>query len=286
MNVRVVSPSGAIHPAYIDGAETVLHRWGWDVSEGNFARGQYGRFSGTEAERIADLQEAVDDPLVDVILCSRGGYGLAQIIDKIHIEKWPKGKLLVGFSDITVLHSALAHYNVPSVHGVMAKHITELLDDAEPKVLLHKLLQGEKPVYRLPAHRLNRCGKAEGILRGGNLSVLYGLRGTPYDLPVEGTILFIEDIAERAYHIDRMMQNLRLGGVLQHLSGFVVGQFSDCEDDPLMMQTVEEIIADAVADYDFPVCFNFPAGHVEQNLPLLLNSPACLEVTEQGVLLK
>lgn len=274
-SIRIVSPSGAIDGRYIDGAKQVLQKWGFNVSEGLHARDRYGRFAGTQADRIADLQAAINDADIDIILCSRGGYGLAQIIDKIDLKSLCRHpKLICGFSDITVLHSALGKLDLPSVHSIMAKHLTELPKDAEPKLQLQNILQGQKPTYEISSHRLNRQGMAQGNLRGGNLSVLYGLRGTPYDFQPENTILFIEDIAEKPYHIDRMMQNLKFGGILQRISGLVVGQFSDCDEDPLMMRSIEEIISDAVSEYSYPVCFNFPAGHVAQNMPLIMNTEA------------
>lgn len=278
-SIRIVSPSGAIDGRYIDEAAQVLRTWGHNVSEGLHARDRYGRFAGTQADRIADLQAAINDANIDIILCSRGGYGLAQIIDKIDLAPLRRHpKLVCGFSDITVLHSALGKLDLPSVHSIMAKHLTELPEDAEPKLQLQRILQDGQPGYSLPAHRLNRQGMTQGILRGGNLSVLYGLRGTPYDFQPENTILFIEDIAEKPYHIDRMMQNLKMGGILKRISGLIVGQFSDCEEDPLMMQSIEEIIFDAIKEYGYPVCFNFPAGHVAYNLPLIMNTKIRLEV--------
>lgn len=281
--IRIVSPSGVIDPKYIENAAQVLRTWGYKVDEGRFAREKYGRFAGTPEQRIADLQEAIDNPDVDVVLCSRGGYGLAQIIDKI---KFNESTLFCGFSDITAIHNALAQKNIASVHSIMAKHLTELPADAEPKKYLREILSGHKPCYTLPSEPQNRTGNVMGVLRGGNLSVLYGLRGTPYDLPWKDSVLFIEDICEKPYHIDRMMQNLRLGGVLAQISGLVVGQFSDCDEDPLMMQSISQIILNAVKDYHYPVCFNFPAGHVEYNLPLLLNTSVTLSVTDTGTTLK
>jgi muramoyltetrapeptide carboxypeptidase len=167
----------------------------------------------------------------------------------------------------------------------MCKHLAELPLDSEPVQLWHQALQGEPLCYTLPAHPLNRAGQITGRLIGGNLSVLYGLQGTPYSLarlldaePDTPAILFIEDIAERHYHIDRMMQNLRMSGVLSRIAGLVVGQFSDCDDDPSMNCSVAETILRATDGYDYPVLFDFPAGHVERNLPLWLNAPCCLSV--------
>jgi len=285
--ICIISPSGGIDTSYIEGAKAVLSDWGLQVTEGEFARTQYGRFSGTSEHRLSDLQHALDDPTVRAILCSRGGYGLAQIIDKISFTRFAEyPKWMIGFSDITILHNAITGMEIASIHGVMAKHLTELAPNAKPIVQLHKILFGEMPTYIGPSHALNKLGNAQGKLMGGNLSVLMGLRGSQFDLPYENSILFIEDIDEKPYHIDRMIQNLRFSGVLSKLSGLVVGQFTDCEEDPLMMQTIHEIITDAVCDYDYPVCFNFPAGHVENNLPLVLGATVQLEVTAEKVQLK
>lgn len=269
--VRIVSPSGVIDVDYIDGAKKVLLSWGFRVDEGLYCRERYGRFAGTEAQRLTDLQQALDDPDTEAILCSRGGYGLAQIVDRLDFTAFcSHPKWLIGFSDITVLHNAITNLGFQSVHAIMAKHIAELPPDAAAVTKLKDLLFGNLPEYKIPSHVKNRTGSATGKLIGGNLSVIYGLRGTPFDLPYEGNILFLEDIAEKPYHIDRMMQNLRLGGVFQKISGLVLGQFSDCEEDLLMNKSIEEIILEALIDTDFPVIFNFPSGHIDDNRPLVM----------------
>ena len=284
--IRIVSPSGNIEPKYIVGAKKTLSSWGLNVTEGKFARTKYGRFAGTEAQRIADLQEALDDPSVNAILCSRGGYGVAQIIDKLDFSTFAKSpKWLIGFSDITILHNAISNLGIASIHGIMAKHLTQFPADSIHVQKCREILFGQMPTYVVPKHRLNKVGIAQGKLIGGNLSVLIGLRGSQFDLDYKNNILFIEDIAERPYHIDRMMQNLRFSGSLAQLSGLVVGQFSDCDEDPLMKKSVAQIIASAVSEYDYPVCFNFPAGHVDNNFPLKLGETVQFEVTKRAVIL-
>ena len=281
--IRIVSPSGNIEPKYIVGAKKTLSSWGLNVTEGKFARTKYGRFAGMEAQRIADLQEALDDPSVNAILCSRGGYGVAQIIDKLDFSTFAKSpKWLIGFSDITILHNAISNLGVASIHGIMAKHLTQFSADSIHVQKCREILFGQMPTYTVPKHRLNKVGIAHGKLIGGNLSVLIGLRGSQFDLDYKNNILFIEDIAERPYHIDRMMQNLRFSGALAQLSGLVVGQFSDCDEDPLMKKSVVQIIASAVSEYNYPVCFNFPAGHVDDNFPLILGENVHFEVTKKG----
>ena len=287
MHIRIISPSGAIDPAYIDQAAARLRSWGHAVSEGAHARGAWGRFAGTDEERLADIVAALADPSVDAILCSRGGYGLQRIIDRVP----DLNKTVIGFSDITALHQLSAISSQQSVHAIMCKHIATLPEDSEPIVMLRKALNGEPLSYSVAPHPLNRLGEANAPVFGGNLSVLYGLQGTPYSLQQsaissQAPILLIEDIAERHYHIDRMMRNLKMSGVLAQIGGLIVGQFTDCEDDPAMNCTVYETIKEAVAEYDYPVLFNAPFGHVEHNLPIWFGKEAHLSVTAEGSVLR
>lgn len=281
--IRIVSPSGCIKPELIDGATKTLVNWGLQVSEGEFARSVYGRFSGTKEQRIVDVQAALDDSNVKAILCSRGGYGLSQLIDKLDFTTFSESpKWLIGFSDITILHTVITNLGVASIHGIMAKPLAKLPPDSEQVLRLKDMLFGKFPTYSIPSHALNRTGNTSGRLIGGNLSVILGMRGSRFDLPYKNNILFIEDIAEEPYRIDRMIQNLRFSGLLEKLSGLVVGQFSECNEDPLMQQTIVEIISSALSDYNYPVCFNFPAGHVDYNVPILLGAKVSLKVTDAG----
>lgn len=282
--VVILSPSGKIEAQWVEGLKAVLESYGLVVSVAQHTLCAKGRFAGADNERIQDLQEAINDAQVKAIFCSRGGYGLARIIDKIDFSALKSAaKWIVGFSDITALHNALSREGVASIHGIMAKHITlkaEGLDN------LMTMLFGGNVAYEVPAHEFNKVGEAEGELIGGNLSVLYGLRGTPFDLDYKGKILFIEDLGERLYHIDRMMQNLRLGGVFAQISGLVVGQFTDIDEDDSFSGGVYGVIRDAVKDYDIPVCFNFPAGHVDNNQPLKMGANYKLEVLKDKAILK
>jgi len=288
-HIRIISPSGIIDPKYIDIAAARLSSWGYQVSEGQFARNQFGRFAGTDAERLQDLMDALADPSVDFILCARGGYGLQRIIDKVQNAecRMHNEAKIIGFSDITELHQWALIQGQPSLHGLMCKHLSELSEDSEPIRFWRKAMEGEELQYEIPAHPLNRPGEISGTLIGGNLSVLYGLQATPYSVQnaecrMQNVILFIEDIAERHYHIDRMMQNLKMSGVLAQIKGLVVGQFSDCEDDEKMGCTIYETIRQAVEEYNYPVLFDFPAGHVERNLPLWLGTTTQLKVSSEG----
>jgi len=281
--IRIISPSGSIDPEYIDGAKNILTGWGFKVTEGQYARSEYGRFAGTPEQRAGDLQQALDDTNVKAIMCSRGGYGAAQIIDRIDFTGFIKSpKWLIGFSDITILHNAISNMGIASIHGIMAKQLTELPVESEQVKNLRNILTGNFPAYTIQGEEYNRIGQAQGKLIGGNLSVLMGLRGSQYDLTYKNAILFIEDIGEKPYQIDRMIQNLRFSGVLEQLSGLVLGQFSECDEDPLMMQSISGLIFDAVKDYDYPVGFNFPAGHVDNNFPIIIGANVTLRVTKNG----
>lgn len=279
--VAIVSPAGAVAPELIDGAAAALRAWGYEPVLGSCAKGRCGRFAGTDEERLADLQWAMDDPSVRAILCGRGGYGTVRIIDRLDFRAFEQSpKWVIGFSDITVLHAALARRGYQSLHGPMARALAHAAGNWDAVSSLRRCLQGEVSSYGLPSSALNRDGVAEGELVGGNLSILYGLRSTPFDLSPKGKILFIEDISERPYHIDRMMHNLKLSGVLSQISGLLVGEFTDIEEDASFGQTVHEIVASAVREYDFPVAFGFPVGHGTTNLPVRHGAAVRLTVAD------
>ena len=266
-HIRIISPSGAIAPELITRAHKRLESWGYRVSIGKNAMQQYGRFAGTTEQRLSDLNEAFADPSIDIILCSRGGYGLQQILDQIvlptrSITEWP---LVVGYSDITALHCLMALHRVQSLHMSMCKDLSELEDNDPTLVAMQKALEGQT----------TKLWNEEQKVIGGNLSVLYGLQGTPWDLNHiidkmdTAPILLLEDIAESHYHIDRMMNNLRLSGVLERLSGVIIGHFTDCKDDERMGCNIKETIRQALSEYDYPI-IEAPVGHEQPNMPIML----------------
>lgn len=270
-HIRILSPAGAIDHDYIIQAKNRLKSWGFYVSLSANAFGEHGRFSGTAQERLSDLNDAFADESVDIILCARGGYGLQQIVDKIVLPTRPKDQwpLVVGFSDITALHSLMSLYGVPSLHASMCKALATLPDESEALQLLHQALDGDW-VMEMP------IAKGKKII-GGNLSVLYGLQGTPYSLNAiidqceEAPVLLIEDICERHYHVDRMLNNLRMSGVLGRLGGVIIGQFTDCDNDPRMQCTLQDSIREILADYDYPIIWDAPYGHIDENRPIMLS---------------
>ena len=282
--VSIVSPSGTICTDYLDGMEKRLQSWGLVPIRGDFAGGALGRYAGTVEERLSDLQKALDNPEIKAVFCSRGGYGCVHLPEYLDWSKFRRNpKWIVGYSDITVLHSLAQYHGVASIHAPMAKHFTETPEDDVSVRYLCDMLFGNSVQYQLPSHPLNKNGKASGILRGGNLSVLCGLRGTRFDVISQNTILFLEDVGEKPYHVERMMYNLKLGGLFEKLSGLIIGQFTDCEEDPEMPLPLYETIADLVSNYDFPVCYHFPVGHVTFNLPMPCGAKCNLDVSEEGV---
>jgi len=232
---------------------------------------QYHYFSGTDEERIEDLQHMLDDENVKAILCARGGYGLTRIIDKIDFTNFKKNpKWIIGFSDVTILHSHIyRNYSISTLHSPMANAFNEEgFKDEFVKSLWH-VLEGKKIKYQCKKHEFNKKGEGIGELVGGNLAILAHLVGTESDIKTKGRILFIEDVGEYLYNIDRMMYQLKRSGKLDKLAGLIVGGFTDMKDTERPFgQTVYEIIRDSVAEYDYPVCFNFPVSHGKENYAL------------------
>jgi muramoyltetrapeptide carboxypeptidase len=286
--VIILSPSSKIDENLIIGEKKHLESWGLQVVVSSHANGEYHSYSGTVEERLSDLQQAMDDPAVRAIFCSRGGYGAVHLLEFLNFDKFNSSpKWLLGFSDISALHALWQYHGYTSLHSFMARHLTvEPYDDQCTKDL-HDFLFGKRTIdVNIPAEELNIKGSATGILRGGNLSVFYGMAATPYDIPEENTILFIEDVGERPYHIERMMYEIKLKGLLPKLKGLVVGQFTEYKEDDYIGKTVYQMIHDMVKPYGYPVCFNFPVGHVKNNRPLLMGGEFQLDVNNKGVRLQ
>ena len=290
--VIILSPSSKIDKAFLRGAVRRLQSWGLEPVLAPHAGSSHGTYAGTMAQRLRDFQEALDDPQARAILCSRGGYGAVHLVDKLDFTRFRRQpKWLIGFSDITALHNVFQHEGFASLHAPMARHLTVEPDDDPAMLALRGFLFGHYPEGRqdfgvaCEAHRLNHRGTARGILRGGNLSVFYGLRGTPWDIPAEGTLLFLEDVGERPHAVERMMYNLKLGGVLERLCGLIIGQFTEYEENRSLGKPLYEALADVLKPYGIPVCFGFPVGHVTRNMPLPCGAEAVLEVGKKEVTL-
>lgn len=282
--VAIVSPSGKIDRLFIKGAQKRLESWGLKVVLGKHVGSSSGRYAGTIKQRLEDFQVAMDDKEVKAILCSRGGYGVIHIIGKLHFDRFRQHpKWMIGFSDITALHNLFQHNGFASLHAPMARHLTVEPEEDPCALHLKNILFGNRPAYTIRKHPLNHQGTARGTLRGGNMAVFHGLHGTPYDLPADGTILFIEDVGERPHAIERMMYNLKLGGVLERLSGLIIGQFTEYEEDRSLGKELYRALADLVKEYDYPISFNFPVGHATNNLPLIEGAEVELTVGKKGV---
>ena len=218
--VVIVSPSSKIDKQFLKGAKKRIESWGDESCYGKARRRFIRRYAGTISQRLKDLQDAMDDPKVKAILSSRGGYGAVHLIDKIDFTAFREyPKWLLGLRvDITALHNLFQKNGYASLHSLMARHLAVEPEDDPCTNYLKDILFGNLPSYTCEKHKLNKQGSTQGVLRGGNMAVAYGLRGTPYDIPAEGTVLFIEDVSERPHAIERMMYNLKLGGVLEKLS--------------------------------------------------------------------
>ncbi len=283
--VSIAAPARWVDPEDIKNFLSVLEQEGLKTMTGSIYT-RHHQFAGEDKDRLDDLQQMFDHPDIKAIFCARGGYGTIRLLNKIDLKGFAEHpKWVVGFSDITALHAYLQmRIGVASIHAAMPYTFRDVTDIENPAATsLFRILKGELPSYTVPAHSLNRKGKSSGILLGGNLSVLYSLTGTPFQFPTRGAILFLEDVDEYLYHIDRMMQNLKLAGMLENLAGLVVGGLTDMHDNevPFGMDATE-IIRAAVEEFDFPLCFNFPAGHVEGNMAMVLGRRVSLEVTEEG----
>ena len=241
-------------------------------------------FAGDDDFRAAHFQQYLDDEQIEAIWCARGGYGSIRIIDKLdftHFLEHPKW--IVGFSDVTVLHVKLSRLGVPSLHASMPFYFDHKTPEAKQSLI--DALTGKPLYYEFPPHPLNRQGVMEGEIVGGNLSVLMGMNGSDIFPDTDGKILFIEEVDEYIYHIDRMMHCLKRAGKLNHLKGLVVGGLTQIKDNshPFGM-TAEEVIAEAVKEYDYPVCFGFPAGHFDDNRALVFGVSSQLKVSTKNVI--
>jgi muramoyltetrapeptide carboxypeptidase len=282
--IGVVAPARKILLEEIQPAIDILESWGLEVVSGKNLFHQDNQFSGTDAERVADLQNMLDDTSIKAVISARGGYGALRIIDSLDFKKFKKHpKWVVGYSDITVLHSHINKLGVQTLHATMPINFTK---NKEATETLYKALFGRKINYKVKLHSLNKKAKGvktssvvEGELVGGNLSLLYALAGSKSDIDTKGKILFIEDLDEYLYHVDRMMLQLKRSGKLKSLKALVVGGMTDMKDNTIPFgKTAEEIILDAVKEYNYPVVFGFPAGHIDENFALYFGKKAKLKI--------
>lgn len=270
-------------PGPIDSAIRLLESWGLEVVLGETVTAAHHQYAGTDTQRRDDLQGFLDDSSIKAIVAARGGYGTIRIIDDLNFSLFEKSpKWIIGFSDITVLHSHIfANYPIQTIHGQMPLNVP---DGTKPSLeSLRKALFGEPLQYQISSNPYNRLGETEAELIGGNLTLLVMMNGSVSEMNFEGKILFIEDVGEYFYSIDRMMWNLKRAGKLSKLKGLIVGGFTDLKDNDIPFgNNIEEIVMEHVKDYDFPVCFDFPAGHISDNNALVLGRRVGLSVDKNN----
>ena len=283
--VAIIATARKISKDEINPTVQFLESYGLSVICGEHLFKTENQFAGPDAQRSADLQWALDNKNIKAIIIARGGYGTIKLLETVDFTEFKKHpKWLVGYSDVTVLHSAIHQLGIASLHATMPLNFSK---NTEATKSLMDALFGTHHQISIDSHFLNKIGTATGELVGGNLSLLYALSGTPYDIDTKGKVLFIEDLDEYLYHVDRMMMQLKLSGKLKHLKALVVGGMTDMKDNAIPFGKIEEeIILDAVKEYDYPVCFDFPAGHIDRNLALYFGKNIELNVESRTTTLK
>lgn len=281
--VGIVAPAKKVSRQEMEMAIQILEGWGLEVVLGKHLFSTHNQFAGTDTERTEDLQNMLDNPDIRVIFSARGGYGTIRVVDKLKFNQFIRyPKWLVGFSDITVLHCHLHNMGVKSIHGIMPLLFPKQTEQTIES--LRKALFGEALEIHTLRHPLNRYGENEGRLIGGNLSLFANTIGTVSEVSTEGKILFLEDVNEYLYHIDRMMIHLYRAGKLRNLEGLIIGQFTQIKDNEISFgKTVHEIIAEIVSEYSYPVCFDFPVGHEIHNMTMICGNRGRLLVDQFGV---
>ena len=283
-SIAIVAPAGILinKEEIIEKAKMLAESWGLKVLMGEHVFNQNNHFAGTDQERASDFQKALDDPSIKAIWCARGGYGSVRILDKLDFTKFKLNpKWIVGYSDITAIHSHLHNLGIETIHAMMGSSL--VFDDQETTESIEtfrKALFGEALKYVIPPSTENKKGTGKGVLVGGNLSLLQSLLGSDSQINTDSKIIFIEEIGEYKYHIDRMLQSLKRAGYFDHCNGLIVGDMSNIKKNTTAWgSSIEQLIIDVVADYDFPVLFNFPAGHETDNRALILGKTVQMTVS-------
>ena len=285
--VAIVAPSGILKDRKhgVDESVALLKSWGLHVIIGDNVFNDNNHFAGTDDERASDLQKAMDDPTVSAIWCARGGYGTVRVLDKLDYSKFKKHpKWVIGYSDITALHNQLNNEGFESIHGIMCLSLTDELEEIKEPVETFKNAIFKGPTnYEIEGSSYNKEGNSTGQLVGGNLTLLHTMLGSETSIDVSGKILFIEEIGEYKYHIDRMLQSLKRAGYFENCNGVIVGGMSKMRKNTTLWGTsIEQLILDALSEYDFPIAFNVPAGHETDNRALVLGRTIDLKVKKDG----
>ncbi len=284
--VALVCTARKFTPQEAQPAIELLESWELKVKLGQTIGLDNFQLGGTDQERADDFQKMLDDKSVQAIWCARGGYGTVRIIDQIDFSSFLKNpKWIMGFSDVTVLHSHIHNLGVATLHSIMPFSVPKAEELA--KETLRKALFGESLFYEIPNSDYNKIGKAKGVLVGGNLSILYSLLGSKSSINTKNKILYIEDLDEYLYHIDRMMMNLKRNGYFDKISGIIVGGMTDMHDNQIPFgMNAHQIILDITKEYNIPICFDFPAGHLPDNRALILGKEVLFEVAQDSTFIE
>ena len=282
--ISIIAPSGVLtnFDDKIAQAKNLFESWGLKVVLGEHIYDKNGHFAGTDKNREKDFQKALDNKNIKAIWCARGGYGAVRIIDNLNFDIYLKNpKWIIGFSDITVIHNKLNLFNSESIHAMMITGFDNIDQNNDSLSKLKNVLFGANLSYSIAPNKNNKVGKSEGTIVGGNLTLIQSTIGSKTELKVKDKILFIEEIGEYAYHIDRMLYSLKRAGYFENCKGLIVGQISDVKENTTDFgRSIDELILDILEEYNFPVLFNFPAGHEETNYPIILGRKITLDVSK------
>ena len=282
--ISILAPSGVLNnfDKKIEKAINIFKSWGLNVVLGNHIYDKNGHFAGTDKNREKDFQKALDNKNIKAIWCARGGYGAVRIIDKLNFDNYLKNpKWIIGFSDITVIHNKLNFLNSESIHAMMITGFEDIGQNNDSLSKLKNVLFGDSLSYSIASNKNNKTGKSEGIIVGGNLTLIQSTIGSKTELKMKDKILFIEEIGEYAYHIDRMLYSLKRAGYFENCKGLIVGQISDVKKNNTDFgRSINELILDVLDEYNFPILFDFPAGHEKTNFPIILGRKVILDVSK------
>ncbi|MGI9653063.1 S66 peptidase family protein [Chryseobacterium sp. RLHN22] len=289
--IAIISPAGSVEPSQLEKGLDMIKSKGYEpvLGENLYTKFSNGyNYAGTEAERLKDMNWALNDPEISAIWASRGGYGCQHLLEGLNLKEFTKNpKWYIGYSDNTVIQSYLLKKGFASIHGQTIKTSSFGVTE-ESYALLFDILKGKKPKYSLKSHQFNKQGNIEGELIGGNLALVYALLGTKYSFNFSDKILFIEDIGENFYALDRMMMSLELAGVFKKIKGLIIGGMTNMGDEKDNQQYEEsfdefayQLISDRISKYNFPVIFGFPNGHIKDNRPLIIGSEITVKVEDK-----
>lgn len=280
--IGILATARKVDMAPLDAGIKLMEKWGLHVVIGKTIGLDNDQLAGPDWQRATDLQQMMDNPSIKAIWCAKGGYGTVRLIERLDFTKFrQKPKWFIGFSDATVLHSHINNFDIATLHGMVAISVGRATPEAIES--FRKALFGEKLTYTLPAHKFNKPGKVTGELVGGNLSVLYSIIGSPSEADYKGKIIFIEDLDEYLYHIDRMMMNLKRNDYFKNVKGIIIGGMTKMRDNDIPWgHDALQIIQDITREYNIPICFNFPAGHIQDNRAMVFGKQVTLDVSTTG----